>query len=181
MLIAVKDACVLIDLANGGLVSHWFLLQIETHTTDAVVFELEDEAQYQEVILFVEAGLIKVTPMYGGDGFTSLQTLAKTAATMGVSVPDASAFLLARKLKAVLLTGDGDLRKQSKARGVTVCGVLWVLDMLVWHDAITFELAADSLTAMLEKGARLPEGECARRFRAWGEGRNIQPSEPSIP
>ena len=177
MLIAVKDACVLIDLANGGLVARWFQLRIETHTTDAVLYELEDEAQFFEVKRFVDAGLIKVAPMYEGDKFEAIQAVANMAEEMGVSPPDASAFLLAQKLEAVLLTGDGDLRKQATARGITVFGVLWVLDMLVWNDVIDFQMASDSLREMLEKGARLPEGECDRRSQAWKEERKIRPRE----
>lgn len=177
MLIAVKDACVLIDLANGKLIGRWFQLQIETHTTDAVLYEVEDEVQHKEVIGFVEAGMIKVSPMFESGGFEEIQAMSDLAGEMGVSVPDVSAFLLAEKLEAVLLTGDGDLRRHATARGVTVCGVLWVLDMLLWGDMIDFEMALDSLRAMLGKGARLPTNECQRRTQAWEDGKKIRPRE----
>lgn len=115
--------------------------------------------------------------MYEGDSFTSLQKLAATAESMGVSAPDASAFLLAERLDALLLTGDGYLRKQSEARGVTVCGVLWVLDMLVWHEVIDCAGAIRSLQQMLERGARLPPAECERRVGKWEEDEKIRPRE----
>jgi len=177
MLIAVKDACVLIDLANGKLVGRWFQLQIETHTTDAVLYEVEDEAQHQEINGFVEAGMIHVSPMFESGGFEELQAITDVGNEMGVSVPDASAFLLAEKLDAVLLTGDGDLRKQATARGVTVCGVLWVLDMLLWEDVIDFGKAISSLQEMLDHGARLPAKECRRRTQAWEDEKKIRPRE----
>lgn len=177
MRIAVKDACVLIDLANGGLIAKWFQLQIETHTTDAVLFEVEDEAQRAEVMAFVEAGLIHVAPMYEAGSFEALQSLADAAADLGVSGPDASAYILADRLGAVLLTGDGGLRREAATRGVAVCGVLWIIDMLLWKDVIAFEAASASLRQMLERGARLPKVECERRCSAWADGRKIRPRQ----
>lgn len=177
MLIAVKDACVLIDLANGKLIGRWFQLQIETHTTDAVLYEVEDEEQHKEVNSFVEAGLIKVAPMFDSGGFEEIQAMSDLADEMRVSVPDASAFVLAQKLDAVLLTGDGDLRKKATDRGVRVRGVLWVLDMLVWQGMIGFSIARESLQEMRRKGARLPLKECERRIHAWEREKKIRPRE----
>lgn len=175
MLVAVKDTCVLIDLVNGGLLGRWFQLEIETHTTDAVLFEIEREDQNREVRELVEAGLLKVAPTYEATGGRSMQAVSDASVLMGVSVPDASAFLLAAALDAVLLTGDGALRKGATERGVQVCGVLWILDMLVWNDVIDFQTADRSLRAMLEHAARLPASECERRLNSWSRSRKIRP------
>lgn len=43
--IAVTDACIFIDLYDLGLVTSFFNLELEIHTTSAVYFELYDEQQ----------------------------------------------------------------------------------------------------------------------------------------
>ena len=58
MRIAVKDASILIDLAEGDLLGLWFQLKIETHTTDLVLREVKQETQWQRVSPFVDAGLL---------------------------------------------------------------------------------------------------------------------------
>jgi len=63
MKVAVKDACVLMDLANGGLLDARFQLGIETHTTDLVVRQVKTARQWQVLSVFVEAGLLKVTTL----------------------------------------------------------------------------------------------------------------------
>lgn len=178
MLVTVKDTCVLIDLVNGGLLGHWFQLEIETHTTDAVLYEIEREDQSREVTELVKAGLLKVSPTYEEKGNRSMQAVYEASEQMGVSFPDASAYLLATTLEAVLLTGDGALRKGATQGGVQVCGVLWILDMLLWHDVIDFQTADRGLNAMLEHAARLPPNECERRLNSWAKGRKIRPRSP---
>jgi len=66
------------------------------------------------------------------------------------------------------VTGDNSLRKAAEAEGVTVRGVLWVLDELVAAAAVTPARAAEGLRTMLAQGARLPSDECRRRLGAWG-------------
>jgi len=43
--IAITDACIFIDLYDLELISSFFSLEIETHTTSAVLFELYSEQQ----------------------------------------------------------------------------------------------------------------------------------------
>jgi predicted nucleic acid-binding protein len=175
MLVTVKDTCILIDLVNGGLLGRWFQLGIETHTTDAVLFEIEREDQSREVTELVKAGLLKVSPTYEEKGTRSMQAVYEASEEMRVSFPDASAYLLATTLEAVLLTGDGTLRKGATERGLQVCGVLWILDMLLWNEVIDFQTADRSLRAMLEHAARLPSSECERRLNSWSKSRKIRP------
>lgn len=81
---------------------------------------------------------------------------------------DLAALALAKSRGATLLTGDAPLREAAATEGVTVHGVLWLLDMLVAKAAITPEIAAAALDAILADGSRLPDHECRQRLRAWG-------------
>jgi uncharacterized protein YacL len=84
-----------------------------------------------------------------------------------LSTIDLAALLLARVLNASLVTGDRRLNELAKAQGLPVHGVLWILDEMVIHHVLTANQAAIALREMLGQGARLPDGECQKRFDRW--------------
>ncbi|WP_414664201.1 hypothetical protein [Horticoccus sp. 23ND18S-11] len=163
MRIAVKDASILIDLAEGDLLGLWFQLKIETHTTDFVLGEVRREAQWQAVSAFVDAGLIHKHTTAAPD----LPEIVTYAQGNGISLADASAVLLALRLKADLLTGDRRMRITAKADNVAVRGVLWVLDQLVEESVLPKRDAIERLERICAAGSRLPKEECEARIRAW--------------
>lgn len=162
MKVAVKDACVLIDLANAGLLDIWFQLGIETHTTDLVVRQVSDTKQSQAVAVFVAAGLLRVTSLDGDD----MGRVLREFSHLNVGIEDKSVLYLATKLDAVLLTGDRRVRLEGMSKKLDVRGILWILDELVGKNLLTPRLAAAKLKLMLDDGAFLPD-ECDKRFKLW--------------
>jgi predicted nucleic acid-binding protein len=77
------------------------------------------------------------------------------------------ALVLARTLKATLLTGDRHLARVAALEGVPVHGTLWVLDEMVRLEVIAPPQAAQALERMLARGSRLPRAECQRRLQQW--------------
>lgn len=178
MKIAVKDASVLFDLLEVGLLGSWFKLGIETHIPDLVLAEVKKPQQRPVVEGFVSAGLLKVATIEGGD-VQQLATLAKLSQELKVSIPDASAVHLAETLdEAFLLTCDGTFRQGAERRGLEVRGLLWVLDLLVWHDVLSCADAITALAAVLAANSRQPLHECQRRQESWSTGTKIKPREP---
>jgi predicted nucleic acid-binding protein len=163
MKVAVKDACVLIDLANGGLLDAWFQLGIETFTTDFVLRQVRTEYQWKIVSPFVEAGSLKVETLSGDQ----IERMNQTLADLRIGVDDQSVLFLAIERKAVLITGDRRLRIEGGKHNIDVRGLLWVLDELVARGIIQPALAAVRLRLMRENGAWLPNDECDERFRRW--------------
>ncbi len=163
MKVAVKDACVLIDLANGGLLDAWFQLGIETHTTDLVVRQLKPDRHWQAVSAFVEAGLLKVTTLRG----EQMIHMHKELGSLPVGVEDQTVLFLALELNAILITGDRRLRLEGLRRNLEVHGLLWILDEMLVRHKLTPKLAAAKLRLILGEGAFLPQDECEKRFRAW--------------
>jgi predicted nucleic acid-binding protein len=86
-----------------------------------------------------------------------------------LSEQDWSAYYYAQKLKSLLLTGDDHLRKKAEANGISVCGILWVLDELLARNIITTTEAFDYLKDLMQKNKRLPKNECEARLREWGK------------
>ncbi len=164
MKIAVKDANILIDLIEADLLGLWFRLGIETYTTDLVRFEIKEVSQRKTLDAFIEAGLLKVE---SSDSAT-LETIARVKDEHGVSMADASTFVLAQKLGAALLSGDDSLRKAAKASAIEICGVFWVFDRLIEEKHLSKSDACARLRRLLDCGSFLPRSVCADRFRAWG-------------
>lgn len=80
---------------------------------------------------------------------------------------DLYALLQAMLLSSRLLTGDRHLREAAEAEGAVVAGMLWFLDDLIRHQAVSSPHAAQALESMLAHGARLPLDQCHRRIRGW--------------
>jgi hypothetical protein len=164
MRVAVKDACVLIDLANGGLLEAWFRLDIETHTTDLVLRQVRRDEQWQRVSGFVEAGWLKVTTLSG----EQVEAMCEEFAGLPIGVEDQSVLFVAMQMEdAILLTGDRRLRIEGLRRELEVKGVLWVLDQVVEKGVMSPALAAEKLRLILDSGSYLPLEECEARFRRW--------------
>ena len=84
-----------------------------------------------------------------------------------VSESDLSAYVLAKHLGVILLTGDKALRKLAETTNVTCHGTLWLLDEIVRREIAAAEEAATALQSMLTGGSRLPVDECQRRLAIW--------------
>jgi len=159
----VKDACVLIDLANGGLLEAWFQLGVETFTTDLVIRQIKAEDQWQQVSEFIESSLLKVQTLTG----EQMSQIYSDRSSHSLGIEDMSVLHLAVQQGAILITGDRRLRHQALERSVEVRGVLWILDVLVERAVMIPARAAAQLQVMINKGARLPKDECEKRFSDW--------------
>jgi predicted nucleic acid-binding protein len=94
-----------------------------------------------------------------------------------LSVADAEALVIARADNAVLLTGDGRLRKAALDSGVDVRGVIGELKRLVAAVVIDPPEALTALETIVASGSRLPHDEGAAARRQWlkmiAKGRGI--------
>jgi len=157
--LCVVDANILIDLHIGGLLREVFALPLRLVAPDVIIAEL-DEPDGKGLMAY---GLGSETL----PGEQVLEVVALRARHRQVSANDLFALVLARALKATLLTGDGHLRKVAEQEGVEVHGTLWVLDEMVRLGVVAPAGAAEALERMLAQGRRLPEVECRRRLREW--------------
>jgi predicted nucleic acid-binding protein len=155
----ILDANLLIDLDYGGVLEALFALPGLFAATDFVINELGTV----DVNPLIQLGLQRVS----FDVAQVMEVVALRETYGGLSVADGSALVLARSRQAMLLTGDGALRRAAEDVGVSVHGTLWLLDELLVADLITFSAACRALSAMLASGARLPEDDCDGRRKAW--------------
>lgn len=154
----ISDTNIWIDFQNAGLLDELFQLPLILCCTDFVLNELNDLPQER----LIEQGL----QIEALDDAAVLQLFALKVEHGNSSLADVSCYYLAKQTGYPLLTGDGRLRKQASKDGITVFGVLWLLDQLVAH-GLAAERAAAALETMLLHGARLPQAECHQRLQQW--------------
>jgi hypothetical protein len=165
--IAVQDANVLIDLELAGLLDLWFQTGIETHTTDLIRAELEAGGHGQALAYFQSGQLIE-----HGLGFEELLAVAELEREVGnkAKFNDCSVLYLARKLGAMLLSGDRPLRIAGEQRQIEVHGTLWIFDQLVERKLMTGKVAAAKLESLRRECRFFPERECQIRLERWRAG-----------
>ncbi|PWK39321.1 type II toxin-antitoxin system VapC family toxin [Pseudomonas sp. OV226] len=158
-LIYISDTNIWIDFRNAGLLEQMFSLPFTLCCTDFVLHELED-FPHDELLAH---GLI----VESFEGPEVARLFGLKIEHSNSSLADVSCYLLAQQTGRPLLTGDGKLRKQARKDGLQVHGALWLLDLMVNHQVVGLQQAADALEDMLMRGARLPSGECEARLSRW--------------
>jgi predicted PilT family ATPase len=153
----VVDLSVWIDLRCGGVLETFLSTGSDIITSDAQLAEIEKE---KGINLDPYLGLISCQG-YSASEITEAAELVGQHA--GLSLQDILAYLLAKRIDAILITGDKGLRRLAETSGIECHGTLWVLDALVTARAA----ACESLKLILLENTRLPRDEVEKRLRSW--------------
>ena len=163
-LIAVKDANILIDCAQVGLLEAVFQLSYAFHSTDLILAEITDPTQQQHIRGYVHQGKLHIHSL-GMNELDNIQAL--NAVYTGLSLQDCSALFLAQENGAILLTGDRKLRKIARKRKLAVCGILWLLETVHQESLIGQQQAWEKAQALKTSNLRLPRKELDQMIRRW--------------
>ncbi|MCU0637897.1 MAG: hypothetical protein MUE87_04690 [Methanothrix sp.] len=148
------------DLLSGELASDAFRLPWTFMIPDVILFELRLPYSWNlQGQGLVEAELSEV-------GVQKVEELVKKYPKHPGRL-DLFALVLAIQESAVLLTGDGALRKAASNEGVEHHGTLWLLDAMVEEGTISGAKGCTSLELMLHAGRRLPKKDVLARMAAW--------------
>jgi hypothetical protein len=157
--VLVTDTNIWIDLENGGILVEVFRLPYQFLIPDLAIQELIRPRWETLAVLGLEARELAAGQM------VELSRLRQ--AYRNLSIIDLAAFLLAKALDVTLLTGDWRLSELASSNGLSVHGVLWLLDEMVHYQALMPGQAATALRRMRAQGARLPSDECEKRIKNW--------------
>jgi len=155
----ITDTNIWLDLENGNLLETVFDLPF--FFVSPVFAGEEIDHEKWELLKSLGLTVYDLNP----EQISEIYTLNQY--NRSVSTTDLSSFILARDLSAILLSGDGALRKLAKKHAIEVHGALWLLDQLILHGIIPASRAAAVLIRMIERGARFPKNECDKRLKAW--------------
>jgi len=155
----VLDTTVCIDLFNGGLVERAASLPYEMALPDVIAAELI----HPPGDLFIQCGFSKLQV----DENAIVQITVLRERFPRPSTNDLFALHLAKINSCALITGDDALRKAAKEEGVSVHGLLWILDRLIEHKILAPIEAADALEKIIAEGSWLPKSDCEARLKRW--------------
>ncbi|SDC50268.1 hypothetical protein SAMN04488104_10013 [Algoriphagus faecimaris] len=144
MRVAVTDACIFIDLIELDMITSFFQLDLELHTTVAVINELYPEQQ-QILEACESVGKLHIHNLHEDD----FQEMGKIAFPRGLSQEDRSVLYLAQKLGGVMvISSDKLVRDFAGKLNLPYHGIFWIWDQLVTAGLIPKPEALDILQMM---------------------------------
>jgi rRNA-processing protein FCF1 len=167
MKIVVTDACIFIDLHDLELTNSFFSLDLEIHTTSAVLFELYSEQQqalkaYQSVKRLIIHNLQErdFLEIYSEEYPKSL------------SETDKSVLHIANKINACVLSSDKMIRNWAKSKGIEYHGMIWIFDKLVETLILTKTEATKKLKQLVATNSVFQNNpqlidEIEKRLKLW--------------
>jgi rRNA-processing protein FCF1 len=171
MKVVINDANILIDLVELDLLETFSQLDFELYITDFVVNEINNyqKKAIQKLNTNQQLAILETTEV---SDYQAIQQLLDT--NNGLSFEDCSVWHYSQKLKGILLTGDGKLRKQALKSGLEVRGIIYIFDELVKAQLLSYLDAANKMESLVQLNNRLPKKEIEKRIKAW---RNNKPIE----
>lgn len=142
--IVVTDACVFIDLFELGIIADFFTLDLEVHSTENVLFELNDEQQ-KTIQSFMLAGKISIYSLTSEE----LLELSKVYISKSMTIADKTVLHLASRLSAIVISSDRLVRSHAKQFGLSYHGLIWVIELMITKSVLNFEKASACIEFML--------------------------------
>lgn len=165
-LLVVSDTNIFIDLVKLGILADFFFLPWEIHTTDYVMDELTDSAQYDAVVSYYDRGRLSVGT-FTVDEVVAIHGQSNQPGCR-LSPTDLSVIMYSKKNKGCsILTGDKLLRETAQKEGLEVHGILFIFDALVENGMLPRPLAAELLEKLYSFNKHLPENEVEKRINIW--------------
>lgn len=158
----ITDANIWIDLCHGGILTEVFFLPYRIIAPDLLQSEMKQPSFFRLIQMGLQTQSLSSALV--------LELVQLRVAHRQLSVIDISAFLVARELSGILLSGDRRLIQLAHSHGVEAHGLLWLLDEMIYHEVLASRKAASALESIITLGARLPEEECRQRLAIWCRG-----------
>ncbi|GAB1416281.1 hypothetical protein MASR2M117_16870 [Paludibacter sp.] len=165
--IAVTDANIFIDLYDLGLTKSFFNLELEVHTTSAVLYELYSEQQ--EILqAYQSVGKLDVHNLQEQDFIE----IYNENYPKSLSEADKSVLHLANKINACVLSSDKTLRNCAKNKDIEYHGMIWIFDKFVETETLTPKEAKTKLNQLVasnflfRNNQKLVE-EIEKRLKIW--------------
>lgn len=165
MRIAVTDANIFIDLHYLAWLPRLVELDLEIHTTNYVLDELNAEQVAALIALRNQRQLLVYTL-----SDEQLILLASTPFPHTLSEADKSVLWYAQNLPdpaIIILSSDKPMRRWCEEHQLEVHGMLWIFDRLLAKKMFSAADLAAALLALMRFNPRLPQQECTDRLERW--------------
>lgn len=162
MKVVITDVSVFFDLYHLKVLSEFFALDLEVHTTDFVYNEIINSDQKSEFTVFErikKLHIIKITAIEED------QIRAMEFSRSNKSFADRTILWKAKQFKCALLTGDSKLRKEAEVHGLEVHGSIWVINQLIENELVSQGKGIELFKQMKLVNPRLPMEEIERLIK----------------
>lgn len=166
MTLAVIDANIFIDLFDLGLLSLFFLLKLNFHTTKEVLLECRKALRHQ-LQHFIDQGKLTIQAIADHE----VNAMKTMNFNRGLSEPDKSVLFVAHKENGMVVSGDKLVRKWCRQNQLEVHGILWVLDQMEQTKLLSTKEAISKLEALLEINFWLPVDAANELLEKWKSDR----------
>jgi rRNA-processing protein FCF1 len=168
LIVAVTDACIFIDLLDLELINLFFDLDLEIHTTYAVIYELHYEQQ-QILKAYQSVERLTVHNLQEHD----FSEIYAEQYPKSLSETDKSVLHIANKINACVLSSDKTLRNYAKNKEIEYHGMIWIFDKLVGNSLLTKKEAARNLKQLTATNFTFQNNpqlidEIEKRLKIWG-------------
>lgn len=163
MRIVVTDANIFFDLIGIGALGLFFQLEHEVHTTVLVLDECSTE-DMAEIQGFIASGRLHVRSFTVAE----LHEVGDTGLRKGLRPPDRSVLYLAKELPGIVLTGDGDIRKECGDMTLECHGILWCITELLQSGHYDKVRCLEVLDVLQRINKWLPKAELEKMRREVG-------------
>lgn len=153
MRVVITDVSALFDIYSLGILPEFFGLEFEFCITDFVYNEITKIDQISEFEVFVRSKKLKVVTLDVKES-DAIQTHNWKFSNR--SINDKSVIWKGIQLRAIVLTCDGQIKKEAEFHGLEVHGSIWVVQQLEQTKQITTSKAIRLLEQLKEIGVRLP-------------------------
>lgn len=162
--VIIKDACILFDLLDMGLLESFYRLQLTVITTPEVIAEITNEEQLAEIQPYIDKGFLQI------DHFGVVETIIDIFDTNpGLSLTDAAVLEAALRREAAVLSSDKSLRNESARKGLVVKGLLWVLEELYNQNIIELTVMLKKLKSYPDFNQRAPKNEIEKLIKKYSK------------
>lgn len=158
MKIIITDTNVFIDLIQSGALRHFFLLNYEFCTTDLVIEEIQVPVQRLQLEEFIKSGALRVISLDSSEIRAAVELPTQCNLKR---ITDKSVLLKAIQIQCLVLSGDGNLRKECIRNGLEVHGSIWIIKE-IWMAGLSEPKLLITMLEKLQQNTRLPEKEVER-------------------
>ena len=99
--LVVSDTSIFIDLLEIGLLSSFFEIGWEIHTTDFVIQELTDKDERERVLMYQRSGLLTIKVFSGEEMLELLKMFQEYQTQSNLSIQDCSVMYYAKNCSSV--------------------------------------------------------------------------------
>ena len=165
--LVVSDTSIFIDLLEIGLLSSFFEIGWEIHTTDFVIQEWTDKDERERVLMYQRSGLLTIKVFSGEEMLELLKMFQEYQTQSNLSIQDCSVMYYAKNCSALLLTGDAQLRKKATLDNIEVRGIIYVLDVIKDRGLLPISELIEKAEKLNLLNPRLPKNEMHSRISQW--------------